>query len=137
MGQRLDICDADEQVDALRHVAETVRKLVLHLLHVLRAGNRSDALVHVQLLNLVADVGRGNIRVQLRIDLRLKILPLGLVTLHGADGFVEHLAIQIVSDAGNLAVLLRTEEISRAADLQVAKRNLVAGAELGVIADGL
>ena len=49
------------------------------------------------------------------------------------DGLVEHLDVELEAERGDVARLLGAEEVARAADLEVAHRDLEAGAELGVV----
>ena len=52
-----------------------------------------------------------------------------------ADRFIQKLQIEIVADGFHLAMLLRAEEISGAAQLEIAHGDLEAGTEFGKFAD--
>ena len=51
--------------------------------------------------------------------------------------FFEQLQVHVVADGHHVARLLRAEQVARTTDLEVAHRDLEAGAELRVFADGL
>src|SRR6185436_20691375 len=48
-----------------------------------------------------------------------------------------HLDVEVEADRRDVTRLLRAEQAARAADLEVAHRDLEAGAEIGELADGL
>ena len=54
-----------------------------------------------------------------------------------ADGFGDHLDVEVEADRGDVARLLGAEQAARAADLEVAHRDLEAGTEIGELADRL
>ena len=51
------------------------------------------------------------------------------------DRLVEHLDVELEAERGDVAGLLRAEQIARAPDLEVAHRDLEAGAELRVVGE--
>ena len=55
--------------------------------------------------------------------------------LHAVDALLEHLAIHVESDSGDVTALLGAEEIARAADLQIAQGDFESAAETGVLLD--
>ena len=65
-----------------------------------------------------------------------RLLPAlaGLARL--ADGLVDHLAVELEADRGDVARLLLAEQVAGAADVEVAHRDLEARAELGVVGEG-
>ena len=52
------------------------------------------------------------------------------------DGLIQELHVHVVADVDHVAGLFRTEQVSGAADFQVAHRDFDAGTELGKVADG-
>ena len=57
--------------------------------------------------------------------------------LEGPHGVFEQLAVQFVADGGDVAALLRAEDIAGATDLQVAQSDLEPGPQLGELLDRL
>ena len=51
------------------------------------------------------------------------------------DGLAEHLDVELEPERGDVAGLLRAEQVAGAADLEVAHRDREAGAELGVVGE--
>ena len=60
----------------------------------------------------------------------------GLFALFLADCFSEELDVHIIADVLHMTVLFRAEDIARAAQLEVAHRNLEARTEFGELANG-
>ena len=54
-----------------------------------------------------------------------------------ADRFGDHLDVEVEADRGDVTRLLGAEQVARAADLEVAHRDLEAGTEVGELADRL
>ena len=50
-------------------------------------------------------------------------------------GLVQHLDVELEAERGDVARLLGAEQVAGAADLEVAHRDLEAGAELGVVGE--
>ena len=50
--------------------------------------------------------------------------------------FVEHLDVELEAEGRDMARLLGSQQVTRAADLEVAHGDLEAGAELGVVGEG-
>ena len=51
------------------------------------------------------------------------------------DRLVQELDVELEADGGDVARLLRAEQLAGAADLEVAHRDREAGAELGVVGE--
>ena len=51
------------------------------------------------------------------------------------DRLVQHLDVELEAERGDVARLLGAEQVARAADLEVAHRDLEPGAELGVVGE--
>ena len=75
---------------------------------------------------------RGDRQVDLHLGRDLRHLARQL-----ADGFGDHLHVEVETDRGDVARLLGAEQVARAADLEVAHRDLEAGTEVGELADRL
>src|SRR4051794_6979612 len=126
----------DEVLERLRERAEAVLELLaqrLQLGHLARAG---DAAVDVDLRLLVGDVVGGHVRVDVDVEahgLRLLLArePLALPRAHG---LVEHRHVELEAERRDMPGLLVAEQVARPADLEVAHRDLEAGAKLGVVA---
>ena len=56
--------------------------------------------------------------------------------LQRLDGVGEHLRVEVEADRRDVPALLRAQQVARAADLEVAQRDLEAGAQLGRLEDG-
>ncbi len=70
------------------------------------------------------------------VDVRFGLGRLRLV-LQLPRRFFQKLAIHLVADRGDVARLLGAEDVARAANFQVAHRDLEAGAEMAVFLDRL
>ena len=55
----------------------------------------------------------------------------GGLTLHLADGAVEHLGVELEANRLDVSALLATQEITRTAQFQIEGRNLEAGPQVG------
>ena len=75
-------------------------------------------------------------RADIDIDEAVHLEGFGRKAFFLADGVAEQLDVHIVADVGQVAVLLAAEDISGAAEFEVAHGNLEAGAELGELLDG-
>src|SRR5699024_7136631 len=76
-----------------------------------------------------------NMGLNLHVDQTGIVEVADLLALLALDRLAEKLEVQIVADGLHVAVLLAAENVARAADLQIAHRNLEAGAELRELAD--
>ena len=103
----------------------------LELGDVARAG---DAAVDVDLRLLVGDVVGRDVGVDVDVEAHRLGLRRPPSPSRAAHGLVEHLHVQLEAERRDVARLLVAEQVARAADLEVAHRDLDAGAELGVVA---
>src|SRR4051812_5248828 len=125
-----------EVLERLRERAEAVLELLAQRLQLGDLARPGDAPVDVDLRLLVGDVVGGHVRVDVDVEahgLRLVLArePLALARAHG---LVEHRHVELEAERRDVAGLLVAEQVARAADLEVAHRDLEAGAELGVVA---
>jgi hypothetical protein len=90
--------------------------------------------VDVDAERLGVDVGGGDIGVDARIDPhRTRRDP--LLALQLGDRLVEELDVELEADCGDVAGLLRAEQLPGTADLEVAHRDRESGAELRVVGE--
>ena len=100
---------------------------------VLVLGER-DPPVQVDLQRLCLDVGGGDVRVDAGVDPHRPRDDAGLSRELG-DGLVQHLDVQLEAERRDVTGLLGAEQVARAADLEVAHRDLEAGPELRVVGE--
>ena len=85
-------------------------------------------------------VARDVVARQVRVDRHVDLTSTGSahrLALELADRLGDHLAVEVEADRGDVARLLAAEQVARAADLEVAHRDLEARAEVGELADRL
>ena len=90
--------------------------------------------VQVDLERLGRDVRGGDERVDARVDPDRPDRGAGLPGELG-HGLVEHLDVELEAERRDVTRLLGAEQVAGAADLEVAHRDLEAGAELGVVGE--
>ncbi len=128
----------EQRLQRIGHRAEAVGQLMAQREQLVDAGGAGDAAVHVDLRLLVADVARGHVGVEADVEANGFDLVLRVITLdaaHRADGLVDHLQVQLEAECGDVAGLLVAEEVAGAAQLEVAHRDLQAGAQVGVVGE--
>ena len=118
----------DKPLDALRRVAVAVDQFVRHIERVFLAADVRDAPVHLEPAVVCRDIPLGDMRLDLQIQQALGLLR-PLLALFLRDRIAEQLQIEVVADGLHVAVLFAAEQAPRAADLEVAHRNLKARTE--------
>ena len=128
--EALDDHDVGEQLDLARQRAVAIGDLDDDLAHLVLVARRRQAPVELEAL---ADVGHvvvgdeaGRVAGELGIVLLVDRLALEL-----GDRLLEHGRVGLEADGGDGARLLGAEQIAGAADLEIVRGDLEAGAELG------
>src|SRR4051794_11452204 len=129
------LLERDEVLERVGDRAEAVLELLAQRPELGDLARARDAAVHVDLRLLVRDVVGGDVRVDVDVEAHRLGLVLGRCAVAGADRLVEHAHVQLEPERRDVAGLLVAEEVAGAADLEVAHRDLEAGAELGVVAE--
>src|SRR5918999_3861188 len=101
----------------------TVLDLTLEILELRRIAQARQALVEVEPLIGVVNIGVRKISRYAQADFRLH-LGRHLLALELLHRLLHHLGIQLESDGGDLAGLLLAQKISRAANFQIVQRQL-------------
>ena len=97
-----------------------------------------NALVNLDLVHGIADKIAIDIRFCVQVNKRLRRHFLHLLAMTQIlDSFLEQFAVHFKTNAGNVAMLLRTKQIAGSADFQVAHGNLEAGTEFRKLFHGL
>src|SRR4051794_24826788 len=129
------LLERDEVLERVGDRAEAVLELLAQRPELGDLAPARDGGGHVDLRLLVGDVGGGDVRVDVDVGAPgLGLVP-GRRAIAGADRLVEHAHVQLEPERRDVAGLLVAEEVAGAADLEVAHRDLEAGAELGVVAE--
>ena len=121
---------------SLRNGAESILKLVAHIVYFFLRLQSSNTLVSVELLNFVKNIFGRNVCIHVKVRNRVKVFCYGLA-LPLLNSRVKHLAIKIVSDSRHMAVLAHAENVAGAANLKVSHCNLVAASEIRKLSDSL
>src|SRR6267142_1694703 len=124
-----------EQVrDLGRERPEAIAELGTERFERIEVAQARHAAVDVQLLIAIGDVLVGHERREVARHLRLGAAHDGrpLKLLHH---LVDHPAIEVEADAGHEAVLLRSEQVARPANLEIPHRDLEPRAQLLVLRD--
>ena len=135
MGLYPDQGDPEQIFHADGHLSKPVQKLLLHILALRGSFHPRNPLIDIQLLLLVDDVGGRNIGIHIQLHGGRKIRRAGL-TLQGFHRVVQHLAVQVIPHRLHVAGLPLSEQIARAADLQIPHGDLEAASQLGKFPDG-
>ena len=127
---------------ALRHCAECrspvggagriavgLLEVIAELLELLAGGGGGEAAIGLEAALLAGDVDLGDDAADAQFDAGLAWGRGRAIVLEIVHGGFKELAVHLVADGGNVAALLGTEDVARAADLQVAHGDLEAGAE--------
>ena len=116
------------------HISKPVAQLIAHIAVILLGLDLCDSAIDVDAGLLSMDIGLGDVSVDQQVDLYLGLCrdnPLALLYL-----FFQHGAEQLIPHRIHMPVLLRTQHVSGATDLQIAHRDLKAGTKLGKITQG-
>jgi hypothetical protein len=106
----------------------TIHQLGAQRLDLGRLEHAGDALVDLHLLFGIGHVAFGNQVVGVDLDLRRDLLG-NLAALHLGHRLLEQLAVQLEADRHQMPVLLQSEDVASATDLEVAHRDLEARAQ--------
>ena len=118
MGKSLQPCNSKKVQHSFCRLTKTVDQLLQHIVIFLLAFNTGNTLINIQLLELVADIGIRDKRIDVEINGRLKIIhsPDSLCFL---DSLTEHLTVKVITNCVHMPVLLSTEKISCSTKLQI------------------
>ena len=100
------------------------------MFHVLRV---CDSLISAQPLVLVRDICRWDADIEAQVQRRMH-LERCLFALEFLYGLIQHLEVHVEAHGGDVAVLLPTEQVARAPQLQIQSGDLEACAEIGKLA---
>ena len=114
-----DAGEAVEEVDGGRRRAEPVGKLGKERVDLSERGRIAEAVVDLQAERGFADVRLGQARVIGKFHFGFNEGGRDF-SLERVDGALEELAVEVEADGGDLARLLRAEDVAGAADLEVA-----------------
>ncbi len=118
-----------------RQIAEAVDQFILQVDHFFNRFHVFDAFVHLDLLVAVANIAIRNISIFRQHDFHFRnhfFLHAGAALF---NRLFKHLRIQIKADRIDKAVLLRTEQIARPANRQIAHGDFKARAKFGEFLD--
>src|SRR2546430_1592061 len=130
----LRLLDREQVLDRLRQRPVAVLSRRPQLAELVVALGEREATVQVDLERLGSDVVGGHVRVDPRVHAHR---PRHRAPLTGQLGYrlAEELDVQLEPEGGDVPVLLGSEQVAGAADLEVAHRDREAGAELGVVGE--
>lgn len=121
---RLEIRNRHKVRHAKRLVAEAIDQLLLHVVALCCGRDRRNALVDLQPLLVAGDISIRQIRIDMYIHAGFDIaIELGGFALRLQHGFLQQLAVQVIADVGEMSALLGSEQVARAAQLQIAHGN--------------
>ena len=121
--------------DRARRFPEAVHQLVEHVIVLLLAADGSDPLVEIQLLRLTGNIAVRNISVDIEVDGRIEFLLNRRFPLQALDGFVQQLAVKIVSHLRHMPALGLAQHIACASDLQIPHGNAETASQFRVLPD--
>ena len=117
-----------------RRRAVAVLPLGADVVDVGRIRDRGEAAVRLHAHVVAPHVVLGKVGLHRQVDRDLE-RQLGHLALELADRLGDELAVQVEADGRDVARLLAAEQVARAADLEVAHRDLEARPEVGELAD--
>ncbi len=137
MAQGLQTGNRQQILHLPGQLSKAVRQLILHVHVILIILYSRDPLIGIQLLSLVGNIAIGNECIDGTFHLGIEAVLFGQLALLLPHRHVQKLAVELVTHRLHVAVLLRTQHISGAPDLQIPHGDADAGAELGEFPDGL
>ena len=120
----------DQGVDLRRRLAALIAQLAFGVVERLLGRRRCQPLVEEQPLLHVGDVIVRDQRRDGQLHVGLEVLA-DLLALERGNRFLHQLRVQVEPDRGDVATLIRSEQVAGAADLQIVRGDLEAGAQLG------
>ena len=125
-GHLTDIGNIGKDLHLPGHFSVTVHKFIKDI-HIFPAVlDFADPAVCIHSLAVVVNILRGNVRINVNFDNCLTLGRNRFAFAAGLDIFdflFEHAAVQVISDYIHLSVLLGSEQVAGAADLEVFKGN--------------
>ena len=134
--QALKRCQTPEHFHLRRRIAEAVDNFVQKIL-TLRIFQLAEATIQLHFITRIRNIAVRNIGLCLNFQNRLRLRLSLLAVFQAFNSFFQHLAICGKAYAGNMSVLLWSQQIAGTADFQVTHSNLKACAQLRKITDGL
>lgn len=132
----LDFGERKERLDRFRIAAEGVFEIAGKFFHILSRAARGDAPIAFHALTIRRDVAFGDLRLDVQLDVNGDARR-GRLPAHPLDGFFEKLAIKLVADRGDVAGLLRAEDVAGAANLQIPHGDAKSRAQIAVFLNRL
>ena len=134
-GVDADFADGEEDAGGGREFPEAVAHFVFDGAEGLGVGGEGEAAVEVDAEAGFGDVAGGEFGAVfegIELDFSADAVGAGF-PFEAGDGLFEELAIEFKADAGDVAALLGTEEVTGTAEFEVAHRDAEACAELVVL----
>ena len=138
-GVDADFADGEEGAGGGREFPEAVAHFVFDGMEGFDVGGEGEAAVEVDAKAGFGDVGGRKFSAvfkAIELDFSADAVGAGFA-LETGDGLFEELAIEFKADAGDVAALLGTEEVTGAPEFEVAHCDAEAGAELVVLFEGV
>ena len=136
-------CHREQIADLLADRAVAVRQFGAHRVECLGVRRRGDPAVRVQPQALRVDVVLRDVRVDRQLDPNLHrfgfdvlVVRLRSGPFERGDRLADQPHVQVETDAGDVPGLLRAENRTGAADLEIPHRHREAGTQRGVLRDG-
>ena len=135
-GGHTDQAHVHQPGHAPRHIAVAVDQLVQHIGGVLGGLDGGDALVRLDASRGVRDEALRDVGVHRDVHKAVALVRGHRLALGGGDGLIQQLHIQVVADGLHVAVLALTQQVARAADLQIPHGDAEARAKAGELPNG-
>src|SRR3954447_2870977 len=130
----LRLLDREEVLHGLRQRAVPIFERRLQLAQLVLRLRKRESPVHVDAQRLGSDVLLRHERIDARVDADGPRRD-AVLALQFRHGFVQQLDVELEADRRDVAGLLGAEQLTGAADLEVAHRDREAGTELGVVGE--
>ena len=108
----------EQIVHGLGNLPEPVKQFLLHIFTFRLGFNACHPFINIQLLVFIHNIRRRNIGIHIQLYGRIKSL-FHIFSLQPAHRLVEHLTIKVISYRRHMPVLLFSEKVARATDLQI------------------
>src|ERR1043166_2813704 len=131
-----DVGQREHRLDRFRVAAEGILKILGQKLDVLWRPAGSKAAVALNSLPIRWHIASRNVSLDVQLQMHRNALGRHLAA-HPLDRLLQKLAVQLVSDRGNVAGLLRSEDVPRPANLEIAHGDPKTGAQFAELLNGL
>ena len=113
----------------LRDIPEAVDQLFHHIIHIFFCLDGSDPFVDIQFLVFILNIGFRDVGIDVQVHGRVEAL-FHFSALELCHRFIEHLAVEVIPHCLHVPALRFSQQVARAADLQVPHGDLDAGSQV-------